>query len=233
MNQPGHRRPARPLAAALCAMVLAAALPAAGDPRACAGGAVFTENAGDVHEMICAHAARATEQLATCNLTVPAPVTVAVVPALTDQCLGLYHCGTGRIEVLAPEAYPPLRAASPGSAFDPVSDAAFYESILRHELAHAALDKMPCPFAACPAGQEYIAYTMQVRFLPEADRIAFEEATSHDGPVSRDMLSGISMMMAPDRFAQRAWLHLKARPDPCAFIGQIARAEVLLDREHP
>jgi hypothetical protein len=218
---------------AVCAMAMALATPGAAQPIACPDGKVFTENAGPDAALICDLAGRITEQLASCNLNVPAPVTIAVVPELEAKCIGLYHCGEGRIEILNPEAYLPLRAEGQASAFAPVSEEAFFESIIRHELAHAALDSMPCPFASCLASQEYVAYTMQVRFLPEADRIAFEEAITHHGPVSRDMLSAIMVMMAPEVFAQRAWLHLSARENPCDFIGQIARGEVLFDFEHP
>jgi hypothetical protein len=213
--------------------LISAAGALAAEPEACPSGRVFTEDAGDDAEIICAHAARATEQLESFDLAVPAPVTIAVVPELGDNCLGVYHCGTGRIEILAPEAYVPPREAGEASAFATVSNDAFFESIIRHELAHAALDSMLCPFEACPVGQEYIAYTMQVWFLPENDRVAFEEAKPHDGPISRDMLSGIMLMMAPELFAHRAWFHLQAREDPYAFIGQITRGEVLLDHEHP
>jgi hypothetical protein len=219
--------------AAVAIVLISASGALAEEPETCPSGRVFTEGAGDNAEIICTYAARATEQLQSFGLAVPAPVTIAVIPELVDHCLGIYHCGTGRIEILAPEAYVTLREAGEASAFATVSNDAFFESIIRHELAHAALETMPCPFEACPVGQEYIAYTMQVWFLPENDRLAFEEAKSHDGPISRDMLSGIMLMMAPELFAHRAWLHLQAREDPYAFIGQITRGEVLLDYEHP
>ncbi|KAA9008235.1 hypothetical protein [Histidinibacterium aquaticum] len=205
----------------------------AAEPVACPGGRVFTEGAGDDAETICAHAARATEQLKSFDLSVPAPVTISVLPELEDHCLGVYHCGTGRIDILAPAAYEVLRERGEASAFATVSDDAFFESVIRHEMTHAALDSLPCPFEACPVGQEYIAYTMQVWFLPEVDRIAFEEAKPGDEPISRDMLSEVMLLMAPELFAHRAWLHLQDRKDPYAFIGQIARGEVLLDYERP
>lgn len=214
-------------------VLISATAALAAEPEACPSGRVFTEGAGDNAQIICTYAARATEQLQSFDLAVPAPVTIAVIPELGDHCLGVYHCGTGRIEILAPEAYVPLREAGEASAFATVSNDAFVESIIRHELAHAALDSMPCPFEACPVGQEYVAYTMQIWFLPENDRVAFEDAQPHDGPISRDMLSGIMLMMAPELFAHRAWFHLRAREDPYAFIGQITRGEVLLDYEHP
>jgi hypothetical protein len=207
--------------------------PLSAEPLACPGGRVLTENAGADAARICTAAARATDQLATCGLTVPAPVTIAVVPSLEAHCLGLYHCGEGRIEILAPDAYPDQRENGEAAAFAPVSHDPFFESVIRHELAHAALEEMPCPFVSCVVGQEYIAYTMQVRFLPEADRIAFEEAAAVEGQVPRDILNPMILMMAPDVFAQRAWIHLTQRADPCGFIGQVARGEVLLDYGRP
>ena len=169
--------------------------------------------------------------MSTCNLDVPAPITITVVPELEEQCLGVYHCGEGRIEMLPPDAYADLRNRTGASAFAAVSADAFFESVLRHELAHAALDTMPCPFKSCITGQEYVAYTMQVRFLPEDDIRAFEAASSDSYRVTRDALSPMILGMAPDLFAQRAWQHLSQRDDACAFIGQIARGQVLLDRE--
>jgi hypothetical protein len=216
-----------------CVVSLSGAAPGTAQTLACPDGLVHTENAGEDAALICTLATRVTEQLASCSLSVPTPVTIAVVPGFDDECLGLYHCGMGRIEILSPSAYLPLRADGRATAFAAVSDEAFFESIIRHELAHAALDSMPCPFGSCLVNQEYVAYTMQVRFLPEADRIAFEAAIAHDGRVTRDMLSVLMLMMAPETFARQAWLHLSAREDPCGFIGQIARGEVLLDFEHP
>jgi hypothetical protein len=114
----------------------------------------LTEDAGEHSDLVCRLASRVTEQLATRSLTVPAPVTIAVAPELRDQRLGLYHCGQGRVEILAPGAYAALRADGQAPAFAPVSDDAFFESVIRHELVHAALDDMPCPFDACPTGQD-------------------------------------------------------------------------------
>jgi hypothetical protein len=205
----------------------------AAEPFACPGGRVLVENAGEHADLICDISERATAQLASCNLTVPAPVRIALVDSLDEHCLGLYLCGQGRIEIMAPEAYSDLRAAGDAAAFAALPDDVFFESIIRHELAHAALQDMPCPFPACPVGQEYIAYNMQVMFLPEADRAAFEAAAPDDGAVSRDDLSHVMLLMAPGAYARRAWQHLNDQSDACGFIGQVARAEVLLDRERP
>jgi hypothetical protein len=202
------------------------------EARTCPGAEVFTIDAGEDQAQICAAVERVRDQLAQCNLTVPLPITIAILPELGENCLGVFHCGDGRIDLLAPSHYARMQQEGDNGAFRVVSPHAMFESVLRHEMAHAALDSMPCPFDSCLVAQEYIAYTMQIRFLPEMDRAAFEAQDRHDGPVSRETLNPMILLMAPDVFAHRAWQHLTEREDPCAFIGQVARAEVLLDFEH-
>lgn len=219
----------RLLALALCVMaplsVNAQCLPCP-DPR------IAVEGGGSDQGTICSAATRAVSQLESCGLALPDQVVIEIVDDLPPACLGVYHRGALRIEMRAPEDFARQREGQ-DSLFSVISDAAFYESTLRHELAHATLDTMPCPIASCLIGQEYIAYSLQIRFLPEPDRLAFEAARPLDRPVPRDMLNPMILFMAPDTFARFAAAHLAQQDDPCAFIGQIARGEVLLDHERP
>ena len=213
--------------AALCA----GPAPLGADTSACPGTGVVTVDAGADAPAICDAVARIRGQLASCSLTAPETVAVAVVPDLGEACLGIYHCGEARIEILPPAAYAGMQGD--GGAFEMIGPEALFESVLRHELAHAALDEMPCPFDSCVVAQEYIAYGMQIMFLPEADRAAFEAADTREGPVPRDMLNPMILMMAPDVFARRAWQHLTEQDDPCGFIDRVARGEILLDMAPP
>lgn len=222
MTGPGSRLG---MAAGLCL----GALPVLAEPVACPGGDVLTVSAEEDHALICDIAGRASRDLASCHLTVPEPVTIAVIPELSDHCLGLYHCGQNLIEILAPEAYAAMQEDGETRAFAGLSPEALFDSVIRHELAHAALDTMPCPFEACPVGQEYVGYTMQIMFLPDEDRAIFEAMNAQDRPVTPDMFNPIMLMMAPDNFAGRAWHDLRTRPDPCGYIRQIAEGETLLD----
>lgn len=205
------------------------AAPLSAQTAACPDPRFSTLNAGADAGSICAAAVRATAELSSCNLDVPTPLVIEVSQTLSENCLGLYHCGEQRVEILPRASYAELLAGEYSSVFAPVSPAEFFDSIIRHEFAHAALDGMPCPFENCLVGQEYVAYTMQVRFLPEADRAAFLAMNPHDGPVPRDLLNAMTLLMRPNLFARRAWQHLTERPDPCAFIDRIARGEVVLD----
>lgn len=202
------------------------ALPVQAEPFDC-DGIQITSKPG-LHGPICRDARAAIADLATCGLSVPMPLDIAVVEDLGENCLGIYRCGEGRIEILPPGRYAAWQA---DGAFADVSLEAFVSSVVRHELVHAALEGMPCPFDSCIVGQEYLAYGLQVMFLPPDDRAAFEASMPYEREISRDELSAIILAMAPDIFARKAWAHLKARPDPCAFAGQISRAEVLLDYE--
>lgn len=221
------RNIARVTAAGLIGLLAA---PLTAEPVACPDPRFSTVDAGADAGAICAAAERATAQLATCNLEVPTPLVIHVVDTLEPNCLGLYHCGAQRMDIRPRAYYTALLESDYDGAFAAVSPDAFFESIIRHELAHAAIDEMPCPLERCMVGQEYIAYSMQVRFLPEPDLAAFEAVEAPDGPVSREILNPLILLMAPNVFARRAWQHLTERPDPCGFIGQIARGEVLLDR---
>lgn len=203
------------------------------DPVPCTDLRFQVDADAETAEMICSAAHRAAEQLSSCGLEISDSITFSTTDQLDAGCIGLYHCGEGRVEILNPDAYRVLLEEGHGGAFAHLSPDVFFESVVRHELAHVALADLPCPFESCLVGQEYVAYTMQVRFLPESDRLAFEAEDPHDGPVSRDVLNPMILMMAPDLFARRAWQHLTERPDACDFIGQIASGTVLLDYERP
>ena len=179
---------------------------------------------------ICEAAEQAEELFEQCNIPpIPAPLQVRIVNELQEGCVGLYHCGEGLIDVLAP----PLMEARRGSqsAFAFLTNADYFQSVVVHELAHAALDDLPCPFDACVVADEYLAYAAQVMSLPPDLRLAFSADVDLEKRISRDELNGAILLLAPQRFAQKAWVHLSQRDDPCAFVAQIVDRTVLLDRE--
>jgi len=59
---------------------------------------------------ICAAAARAASVLAACNVPLERPILIEVTDEFNETCLGLYHCGKDRIEILAPAE---MQALSP------------------------------------------------------------------------------------------------------------------------
>ena len=217
---------------ALSALALSLTLaPAGADPVACPVADVRVSGAApELAARICDTAARAGEMLAACGLAPGEPLDIRVVDEMEADCAGVYHCGERRIDVLSPEAM--ARTDARGTAFAAVSPDAFFDSVIVHEMTHAALDAMPCPFPNCMVAQEYLAYGMQVMSLPPEARAGFETTAGLDRAVSRDELNVPILGMAPHLFAQKAWTHLTQRDDPCSFAAGVAEGAILLDREH-
>lgn len=215
----------------LVAVVLLLLVPAAvlAETTVCEGLDVTVRDAGADAGLVCEAVSSARDDLASCGgLGWSTPVEIAMVPELPGHCVGLFDCGTGRIEILSPSGYAVPDLFHPENPFGRLSPETFLRSVIRHELVHVALQDMPCPFDACPVAQEFIAYALQIEFLPEEARAVFA-GEGVAAPVPRDRLNAMMLMMAPHIFASNAWRYFRQQPDPCGFVGAVARGEVLLD----
>ncbi|WP_306418707.1 DUF6639 family protein [Aliiroseovarius pelagivivens] len=216
---------------AVLSVALSGALPGLAEQHACSGVAVEVSS-GDpaANRDVCDAARLAAQLFASCELPdLQHVVQVALVKELPEGCNAQFHCGESRIEMLTPSAMSHQR--SKDGAFSFVEDGIFFRSVVVHELAHAVMDPVPCPFDDCIVADEYIAYAMQVMSLPPSLQKKFGERPSAGQPVSRDKLSELMLFMSPDGFAQDVWAHLKQRPDACDYIGKVAGRDILLDRE--
>ncbi len=157
------------------------------------------------------------------------PVHIKVVEELSQSCVAMYHCGENKIEVLSSPKMQERRDQKGAFAHLPPHD--YLRSVVVHELSHAATDNMPCPFEACVATEEYIAYAMQVMSLSPEARTVFEDRSELGKSISVDELSAIILFMDPHLFARKVWAHLSQRDDPCGYIGHLLDGSVLLDRE--
>jgi hypothetical protein len=181
-------------------------------------------------QLTCEAAALAKDLFVGCSVpSITRPVHVELIDELTSRCFGQYHCGEDRIKLLEPSVMAESRL--PDSIFAYLSSNEFFRSVAVHELAHAAIENMPCPFEACVVGAEYVAYVMQILSLsPSAQRL-FTEQADPGRLISREELNSTIYLMAPDVFAKKAWMHFTQRDDPCSFIGQIVNGTVVLDRK--
>ena len=196
----------------------------------CPGNDVIVLGADESAEEICEAASEAKEHLASCNLSVPDPVTVEITNSMPGNCLGLYHCDDNLVQLLPIEAYATHLASSPDSLFGHLEPEVFFESVLRHELVHASLETMPCPYEACPATKEFAAYTMQVWFLPVADRAPFDlRASEVERPAFRDGVSAMALMMVPELFIANAYAYLTQQDDPCRLMSKVSDGEIIFD----
>ncbi|WP_432816735.1 DUF6639 family protein [Sulfitobacter sp. JB4-11] len=217
--------------ALITALVVGFAFPVLSGEQRCDGLdiTVNAEHSADA-ESVCAASRRAAAQFARCNLPFPTdPIRIDVIEDMSPHCVAVYHCGEDWIEILAPKQMQSRRKEE--GAFSSLDTGRYFQSVVVHELAHAALDSTPCPFETCIATSEYVAYAMQVLSLDAVAQSQFSEKAGLDRRVSIDELSMMVYLMAPGRFAQKAWIHFTQRDDPCGYIDQIVKGVVLLDTE--
>ncbi|MCB1335412.1 MAG: hypothetical protein KDK26_17675 [Roseivivax sp.] len=179
---------------------------------------------------ICAASDAALAHFASCALPEPKPVRILALNAFERECVGLFHCGEGLIEVLAPDAMEARRNLF--GIFQHVPMERFFESVVLHEMSHAVFDGTPCAFAHCVASTEFFAYTQQIAALSDEDRAPIE-ALAQDMPARKDVLNVFVLYMAPDKFALEAWTYLNAEPDRCTFWQEMLTGEVHFDRALP
>ncbi len=210
-------------------------LPATGqaqDPIACPGTGVFAiSDDTELSEKICTTAEIAVRDMKQCGLRLDQPVIISVLPKIEESCFGVFHCADQRIDVLSPSAMGQMTETHLGiwSGLPPET---LFASVVTHELVHAAYANSPCPFDHCPATSEYLAYAMQIASLRPEDRAHILAASSVEAEIiHRDEINFLYALLAPDRFAVKAFRHLYQKPDACAFISSIAAGEYWFDTE--
>lgn len=182
----------------------------------------------------CRSIAAARDSLSSCGVRVPESLEIKVVDIIKNvngSCLGLYHCDLGQIEILSPKAMAAKRATD--GAFAGISDDALWDSVLVHELTHAAYQDVDCPFQSCIATDEYAGHVMQVQSLPPEELERFGDMVNLKGAPNGNAISALMYFMAPERFAKYAWLHFQSQPDPCRYMQLIMAGEVFFDRKWP
>ncbi|WP_375254946.1 hypothetical protein [Yoonia sp.] len=200
-------------------------------PQQCAGAnvSVTAENQDDI-DLACEAAAKTVSLFAECAIpALSEPTKIEIVDDIPQGCFGLFHCDTRLIEVLSRDALDGARRPESALSFLATDD--FFQSIVVHELTHAATEGMPCPFDGCVVGPEYVAYLIQLRSLDHEAREVFESTIDMQSPVMPDSFHPIIILMSPDLFSQRVWAHHWQLDDPCGFVGELMRGESILDFE--
>lgn len=216
--------------AAVLTGATALASPALSEPQFCDVPNISVTSKNPEHTAwVCSAAQDASALFTACNIPpIAHPVHIKVVDDIIADCLGLYHCGDNSIDVLSPTIM--QARGEPDGIFSYLDTPAYFQSVVVHELSHAAAADMPCPFDICRVGAEYVAYSMQIMSLDEAARRLFEQSTNMDQPIAKDELNPLVLLMASDLFAQRVWTHFSAQKAPCEFLGQLISGEVFLDQ---
>ncbi len=200
------------------------------DAFPCAEIGVSVDAADQAQQLdFCKAAKRAIDKLAACNVRINQHITIRVTEDLAENCLGLFHCGEQLIEVLPVDRV--IERRHPESVFSHLSATEFRDSILVHELAHAAYDDVACPYSNCRATAEYLAYAMQIMSLPADQRRKIEAGLDFEKKVSREEFSAVMLAFAPRIFIRKSWAHLTQRGHKCAYIGQIMDGTIVFDIE--
>ncbi|MCC1493443.1 DUF6639 family protein [Cognatishimia sp. F0-27] len=158
-------------------------------------------------------------------------VRIDVIDQLEKGCVGLYHCGEHRIELLSPAGLD--RAKDDLRTFRNVPSDRLFSSVLHHELAHALYETRPCPYENCLATSEYFAYSQQIAALDPRDRATITARMDFSKPAQRDSINAMILFMAPDAFIATVWVHFTQRPEPCQYWRGILDGRILFDRFHP
>jgi hypothetical protein len=154
-------------------------------------------------------------------------VQITLSKDLGEGCLGLFHCGKNKIEILHPDQLAAMKQSS--DLFAPLNTLTLFDSLVVHEMSHAAMAQVDCPFASCLGTHEYVAYAMQIWSLSPQDRTITDAITLANTPVTDTEISAIYALMAPERFAVKAYTHLMQRDDACGYLQEIAQGRVRFD----
>lgn len=180
---------------------------------------------------MCDAADAARRVLNTYDIAFPEPLDIVTVPGFSVNCVGVYHCGENRIELLSLNAL--AKARSEKSIFQPLTTPDYFASIILHEMVHAAYDGVDCAHEFCGVTSEYLAYALQLDALAPDMRAHVTQATDPDAPVGTDELNVVILMMTPDKFALKAWRHFSQQVDMTAFVADIMDGRIVLDRLVP
>jgi hypothetical protein len=195
------------------------------------GVAVVHSNSDPLLAQMCQASDDAIEVMTACGLTPPSHIEITVRSKILAECLGVFHCGENRIEVLSPQSLSTMRDQA--GVFAHLSADRMFQSVIVHEMAHAAFDNTPCPYENCVATSEYFAYAVQILELSDQERLPIVELTEEKGKVSRDAINAFVLFMAPDRFVTSVWAHLSTRPDMCGYLQDVQSGITVFDRFHP
>lgn len=224
-------KPFGPTVIALVVSLAVGAFPLLADTLTCpARNVVIKYDQKSNAALACEAAERALEILDQCAVPLsPGSLQIDIVQTLQAGCVGIFHCGQGRIEVLAPDRMTPVRDPDGTFAFLPSDE--YFQSVIVHEMTHATTENIPCPFDACPVSAEYIAYAVQIMSIKTDARLILYRHLDTERAVSREDFSLVLLLMAPNVFARKVGAHFSQLEDPCRFLRDLALGGVVLDRE--
>jgi len=181
-------------------------------------------------QSVCATVATALTKLNQCDLTLSQPLTITVLndlPGVSDTCFGYYVCDENRISVRSPQGIAEVAWLS--TLYQTIDPEIVFDSIVVHEVAHAAFEQTACEEALCLANHEYVAYVMQMWSFPSSVRHALVERFGQEEPVEPIRLNELIAVLAPEKFAALAWQHFNEPENGCDFVTDLVTGKVSLE----
>jgi hypothetical protein len=210
-------------ALALVAVLTCIAPPAGAADVRCPAAAITVLNitAPDA-EIVCRAAQVAADFLTARGFVVKDAATISIVDRLTaidlPSIIGTYAAKTHHAEVLRYEAAAKQLPERP--AFGVPMSPDLYRSFIVHEIAHAIADPNFVRRPLAPA-HEYIAYTTQLATMPDELRNAILRNVDTDGYEHLKEVGDMLLMMDPNRFAVKSYLHFIEPQNGAAAFEQL------------
>jgi hypothetical protein len=200
------------------------------DGAICDGGQVsVTAPSYPLVQSVCDSVERTLALLDQCDLQLSEPIAISIfdnLPNLSHNCFGFYECDSNRIWLRSPDSIANVVGQSP--LYLGFEAKVVFDSIVAHEVAHAAFAQTACEDATCLANHEYVAYVVQMWSLPPSVRDEIVARFGQDEPVEPLRLNAMIAVMAPEKFAALAWQHFNEADHGCDFVQDLATGRTSL-----
>ena len=178
---------------------------------------------------VCGTVQRTLTLLEQCGLQLSDPIVIAILddlPIFGDNCFGYYGCDSNRISLRSPTSI--ANVGSQSALYSGLDPMVVFDSLVAHEVAHAAFAQSTREESASLANHEYVAYAVQMWSLPPLVRDKIVPSFGQDEPVEAVRLNELVAVMAPDKFAALAWQHFNEPDHGCDFVQNLATGRTSL-----
>ena len=196
----------------------------------CPGQSIIVNSDRELSQKVCNTAALAISQLRECHLQQIRPLEISIVESVDSEYhnfLGFYDNSAEHINILKPSSLRDL--LEPDSAFYSIPSEILFESLVAHELTHAFFNQMSNENLSSITANEYMAYAMQLEFMPVEVRQTLLDAHPVQEPIEILGLNGMVWLMAPEVFAVKAWKHFDYPENGCGIFRKIIDGKIIFE----
>jgi hypothetical protein len=188
---------------------------------------VVTASSADEWRAACSAARQAVDLVGRCSIFLRRSLRVHLLPHVRHPfggpILGFFDAKRETVFVTQPASVPALINGTPYAELPP---AAFYSSVIVHEVVHGILHQNLARPATSHAAYEYPAYALQIESLPQDVRerflSTFEPQESERPPLFSDSI----LFFDPYFFAARAYEHFNGSEEGCDNLHGLMQGEV-------